>query len=203
MTTTLRKTAGLATLEQIDLTDNRRKMLDAAFRINLGPNIWQDRKATEAYKLLALSQLAGSERMRVLELDATTELRTRIWMKTPVSLGPADDGTLRTAGEAVLGLVYPHPILAMPLPGYAVASLIEPQCFYPNVGGAPGQRLCLGARIPKGTPLSECVLLCYGLLTMVTVMLDPDDQAGVMNTDAATWFQDHRSPRAPARSRSP
>jgi hypothetical protein len=33
------------------------------------------------------------------------------------------------------------------------------------------------------------VLLSYGLLSMQSVMLDPDDSAGVMNVEAASFWQ--------------
>ncbi|MHC4710269.1 MAG: hypothetical protein ACYTA3_07565, partial [Planctomycetota bacterium] len=43
--------------------------------------------------------------------------------------------------------------------------------------------------LPAGIPVSEIVLLSYGLLSMQSVMLDPDDSAGVMNVEAASFWQ--------------
>ncbi len=131
--------------------------------------------------------------MQVRGLDLHAELRTEVRLHVPVALQPGEDDTLRFADEAVLGIIYPHLILSAPLPGFSLVTLLQPAegAFYPNCGTATGQRLCLGAQIPTSTPLTEIVLLSWGLLSGQNVMLNPDDHAGVMNGEAAFWFQTH------------
>jgi hypothetical protein len=55
-------------------------------------------------------------------------------------------------------------------------------------GGRP-QRLCLGVNLPRGFPLREAVLSTYAALSMQSVMVDELDPGGVMNSEAALWWQ--------------
>ena len=43
-----------------------------------------------------------------------------------------------------------------------------------------------------GIPVTELVILSYGLLSMTTVQLDVDDPGGVMNFDACEWWQENQ-----------
>jgi hypothetical protein len=188
MTVTARP--GLAALNEIPLSPMSQSRLDlvSADMRSVGP--WPDRKKSEARQLLALEQLAGSSRMQVTSLDIEQDLRAAIWLDVPVAMAPSPDGSLNVVRGAVIGLVYPQVILSTALPGFALVCLVEPAAgaFYPNVGASRGQRMCLGAILPVGIPVSELVLLSYGLLTGQTIMLDTSDSAGVMNVEAAQYW---------------
>lgn len=188
MTTSARP--GLATLHEIMLTPISRARLDMASADNRGDGPWRARKTSEARKLLALEQLAGPTRMQVRSLDLEQDLRAAVWLDVPVAMTPSPDGTLNVVQGAVVGIVYPRVILTMPLPGFALVSLVEPAAgaYYPNLGASRGQRLCLGESLPVGIPVSELVLLAHGLLTMQSIMLDPADGAGVMHVEAAHYW---------------
>jgi hypothetical protein len=56
--------------------------------------------------------------------------------------------------------------------------------------------LCLGVNVPRCFPLRECVLASYAALTLQSIMVDERDPAGVMNKEAALWWQSnlHRIP---------
>ena len=182
---------GLANLDQVELTGQYRVLYDHATESAGGRGGWFSRKKFEAQKLLALAQIAGSGRMDVLMLDLIDDLRAVIRLTVPVPLTPAAAGALRVATGAVLGVAYPQIALSTPIPGYAPVTLLSPEhgAWHPNIGTARGQRLCLGTSLPAGIPVSEIVLLSYGLLSMQSVMLDPGDSAGVMNSEAASFWQ--------------
>jgi len=182
---------GLANLDQVELTGPYRALYDHAVETAGGQGGWLSRKKFEARKLLALAQIAGSGRMDVRILDLVDDLRAVIGLTVPVPLTPDADGALRVANGAVLGVAYPQVALSSPIPGYAPVTLLSPEhgAWHPNIGTARGQRLCLGTSLPAGIPVSEIVLLSYGLLSMQSVMLDPDDSAGVMNAEAASFWQ--------------
>ena len=74
--------------------------------------------------------------------------------------------------------------------------------------GSPGtplqsavQPLCLGANVARGFPLREAVLASYAALTLQTATIDDRDPAGIMNREAALWWQANAA-RAPL-SRAP
>lgn len=197
---TMTKTArpGLASLDEIDLSPLNQRRIELVSADVQGDDPWRARKKAEARQLLALEQLAGPSRMRVAGLDLEQDLRAAIRLDAPVAMTPDDDGTLNVVQGAVVGIVWPRVILTMPVPGFALVCLIEPAfgAYYPNVGATRGQRMCLGASLPVGIPVSELVLLAYGLLTMQSVMLDPADSAGVMHVEAARYWaaNQHRIP---------
>ncbi len=188
MTATARP--GLASLGESPLSPFNQRRLDSVSAEMQGIAPWQARKRSEASQLLALEQLAGPGRMQVRGLDLAQDLRALVWLDVPVAMTPDPDGTMNIVRGAVIGVVYPRVILTMPLPGFALVCLVEPAAgaYYPNVGASRGQRLCLGATMPVGIPVSELVLLSYGLLTMQTVMLDTADSAGVMHVEAAHFW---------------
>jgi len=188
---------GLASLNEIPLTTlNLRRLEEASTGMQgmKGMEPWEDRKKSEARQLLALEQLAGPSRKRVVSLDLDQDLRAAVWLDVPVAMTPAPDGTLKVARGAVIGIIYPQVILSMSLPGFALVCLVDPVAgaYYPNVGTTRGQRMCLGATLPVGIPVSELVLLSYGLLTGQTIMMDTADSAGVMNVDAAHYWSANR-----------
>jgi hypothetical protein len=155
------------------------------------------RKKAEARDLLALSQIAPPRRMRIDLLDLSEALRALLLLRVPVPLQPEGAGRLPLADHAVLGITYRPECLVQALPGFAFVQILAPaRIFHPNVGANPGQLLCLGAQLPPGIRVTELILLSYGALSMQTVMLDEMDPAGVLNSDAAIWWQQnmHRLP---------
>ncbi len=192
---------GLASLNEITLSPLNQRRLEQVSADMQGVAPWQDRKKSEAGQLLALEQLAGAARMRVMSLDIEQDLRTAVWLDVPVAMTPDGDGTLNIMRGAVIGIIYPQVILSMPLPGFALVCLVQPGsgAYYPNVGTSHGQRMCLGATLPVGIPVSELVLLSYALLTGQTIMMDTADSAGVMHVDAAHYWSanQHRMPLSP------
>jgi hypothetical protein len=134
-------------------------------------------------------------RMAVDFIDLRTDLRTLIQMRVPVACrtrATAGHGDLVIAGAAVLGITYPREAMWQVLPGYAFVQVLSPTgLFYPNVASGHDQRLCLGAQMLAGTRLKEIVLGAYGALSMQSVQLDELDPAGVMNREAAHWWQEN------------
>ena len=185
---------GLTGLDDVQLSPEHQGMFDLAVQSSRGPRLWRLRKQHEARRLLALAQTAGASRMNIMMLDLDEDLRAVFRLRVPVALRPGPDGKLRTADEAVLGMKYPPLALTVPLPGFFAVSLLHPahDAFYPNVSDVGGQRLCLGAQMPVGIPVTELVILTYGLLGMLTVQLDSQDPAGVMNIEAAEWWQQNQ-----------
>ncbi len=194
MTTATPRPPGLGSLDQITLTGLNEHRLEAAAASMQGVDPWPARKKSEARQLLALEQLAGGSRMKVLELDLDQDLRAKIWFDVPVAMRPDSTGAVRIEPGAVVGIIYPRIILSIPLPGYALASLVEPAAgaFYPNLGSSRGQRMCLGAQLPVGIPVVELVLGAWSLLAMQTVMMDAADSAGVMHMAAADYWLANR-----------
>jgi hypothetical protein len=71
-----------------------------------------------------------------------------------------------------------------------VAILTPRDVHHANVSSGRGsQRLCLGVNVPRGYPLREAVLATYAALTMQSAMVDELDPAGVMNSQAALFWQ--------------
>ena len=52
-----------------------------------------------------------------------------------------------------------------------------------------GNHFCLGANLARGYPLCEAVLGAYAAFAMQSVAIDERDPAGVMNHEAACWWQ--------------
>jgi len=154
-----------------------------------GSPIWQSRKRSEAYEVLALAQV--SRRLIVLGLDLRGPLRVHFRMRAPVPCLPDRQGELQIAPWAELGLCYAESALVEPQPGYNFICLLHPwHAWIPNVASPEfGQRLCLGPQLPAGTRLREIIFLTYQALTLASVQFNPFDPAGVMNAAAAEWYQ--------------
>ncbi|MHC4948431.1 MAG: hypothetical protein ACYTG1_09240, partial [Planctomycetota bacterium] len=176
---------------------------DAASADAGGDAAWRARRRAEAHELLALEQVGPPGRAEVLMLDLRDHLRTVIRLAVPVAVMHDPAGELRVLDHAVVGLTYPRLLLERRLPGSALACLLYPAhgAWHPNIARRPGQPLCFGTHVPAAIPLRELVLAAYGLLSMQNVMLDPNDPAGVLCTEAALWWQD-RQDRLPLTTRS-
>jgi hypothetical protein len=53
--------------------------------------------------------------------------------------------------------------------------------------------MCFGIRVPANTPLTELVLQTYAMMSLTAIMMDTGDAAGVMNSAAARYWQEHAS----------
>ena len=181
---------GLAALPTVVLDARRQAMLDHAAAASRGDAVWRARKLAEARDLLALSQIAPPGRMEIDFLDLETELRALLVMRVPVPCLPNPSGDLVVEDHAVLGVTYPQKALALPMPGYAFVQIVGPPCvWHPNASVGHGQMLCLGAQLPAGIRVKELSLLSYSALAMQSATIDERDAAGVMNRDAAVWWQ--------------
>ena len=187
---------GLSDLDRVPLLPQNQERLQQLRESSLGPPAWCARKPHEMRDLLALEQIA--DRMTVLAIDGTTELRALVRLRTPVPCMPPGGRDLVVADQVDLALLYPEAILRGPLPGHSMVEIFSPRnVHHPNVAGKGlPQRLCLGVNVPRGYPLREAVLASYAALTMQSVMVDEQDPGGVMNGEAALWWQanQHRIP---------
>jgi hypothetical protein len=168
---------GLHELSRVTLESPYAEVLASLEPTLLGTPTWVARKRVELRELALLA------------------LRCAVPCLTP---GDAD---IHVEHEARLVVTYPDAILRGPLPGTGLVQIVEPQrVHHPNVGSGeafgpldPGtfaaQPLCLGARIPRGLPLREALLMSYAALTLQSVQLDERDAAGVMNVEAARFYQ--------------
>jgi hypothetical protein len=142
---------------------------------------------------LRLTEIAPEGRIGIDWIDLRGALRTPIYLGVPVPCRPRPDGELTIVQGAVLGLTYPPEAVRSSLPGSAFLQILVPHgVWHANVGG-PGQSLCLGARLPAGIRTRELVIMAYGALSMQSVQIDEYSAAGVMNLEAATWWQHNRA----------
>jgi len=112
--------------------------------------------------LLALSQIAPPGRLRIVWIELMVALRALLWMCVPVPCRPGEDGQLRVASHAMLGLTYPREAIQRPLPGAAFVQVLQPEGVWLPSVGVDQQPLCLGPQLPCGIPTKEVVLMTYG-----------------------------------------
>lgn len=191
---------GLHDLSSVALESPHAEALTSLEPTLLGPPAWVARKRVELQELLALAQLAP-RRVAILGLDASTDIRVMLILRCAVPCLTPGDPDIHVEPEARLVVRYPEAILRGPLPGTSLVQILEPRhIHHPNVGtdetfgpAGPGafasQPLCLGSRIPRGLPLREALLMSYAALTLNSVQLDELDAAGVMNLNAARFYQ--------------
>ena len=191
---------GLHELSRVTLESPYAEVLASVEPTLLGTPTWVARKRVELRELIALAQFAP-RRMVILGLDASTDIQALLALRCAVPCLTPGDADIHVEHEARLVVTYPDAILRGPLPGTGLVQIVEPQrVHHPNVGSGeafgpldPGtfaaQPLCLGARIPRGLPLREALLMSYAALTLQSVQLDERDAAGVMNVEAARFYQ--------------
>lgn len=181
--------AGLAALDDQCLSACHRRMLQVACETAAGSLVWVRRKTAEARDLLALSELAP-ERLHVETLSLGEELKAIFRIRVPVAIRESEDQEVEIAERALLGLSYPRQALLEPQPGYAFLSILEPHgVWHAQVSRFPVQRLCLGDTLPAGIRIKELVLMAYSALSMQAFQIDAADAAGVLNAEAALWWQ--------------
>jgi hypothetical protein len=178
----------LSALDKITLGSQNRQMLNHAHNSCGGPAFWRYRKLAEGHDLLALSEITS--RFKVTLLDLRETLRAIVQMQVPVPCEPDKNGNLRIDQSAILAMRYPEEAIRIPLPGFSFVEILQPRgIWHANVSAEAVQMLCLGAQLPAGIQLKEIVLMSYGALSMQTVMIDEMDAAGVLNPEAARWWQ--------------
>ena len=181
---------GLSHLHELVLTDERQRVLDTALAVSGGSPVWRARKEVEAREVMALSQRAPAGRMEVVYLDVSAALRLIVHLKVPAPCRPGSDGELRIEPFAHLGIIYPLETLREVRSGTGFVQILAPgEVWHANVLADRGQPLCLGASLPPGIRVKELILMSYGALSMQSVMLDEGDAAGVLNLEAARWWQ--------------
>jgi len=181
---------GLADVTNLPLTKEHQRVLDRLAEDMQGSAVWRQRKLAEAHGLIALSQIAP--RLVVKHVDLRTELIALVELKnTPVPVMAPGASDIQIVQGAVLVIHYPEELLIGPIPGTQPIRILEPHNgFHTNVSyGDPVQALCLGANVPRGFPLREMALTSYAALTPQSISLNAMDPVGVLNGDAARWWQ--------------
>ncbi|MBI3985546.1 MAG: hypothetical protein HY343_01385 [Lentisphaerae bacterium] len=178
----------LANLDSIVLNEASAALLASA-KSRVSKDLWGRRIIGELSSLCALCQEAPY-RLRLLHLDLDAgPLRVILALHCPVPLRPVEGGPLRRAESAMLGIVYPREVLLGPLPGTSFVTILEPgDVFHPNVAAIRPQQMCLGATI-RGFPFCEILVLAYASIGLQICTVDRFDHVGVLNSDAARWFE--------------
>jgi hypothetical protein len=129
--------------------------------------------------------------MDVKEIDLGGTFRAVFVLEAPVMLKPTSSEEPHLDHTAIIGLSYRREAVTTDQPGTSFVSILAPDnLWYANVGPvSKGQPLCLGLFLPAGIPIKELVLMTWGALCMQTTMIDEQDSAGVLNRDAARWWQ--------------
>lgn len=182
----------ISKLVEVDLKDIYRVQYDLAAARCVGSGPYEARMKVELHEYLALAQVSGG-RIEPLRATLEGEFGLHCIMRTPVPIKTAAD-EVAIFDWAHLQFRYPEEALRSALPGTAFVRIVKPsEVFHPNVSaigpGIPIQALCLGAAMPPAIRLRELVLIAYGALTMQSVTLDLMDPAGVLNPDAALYWQ--------------
>ncbi len=187
----LRHPDGLVGLGRQRLGPRSRRLLGAACATAAGSSVWVRRKSAEARDLLALCERAP-RRLTVHQLSLGDELKALCELRVPVATRDSDDGDIEIVSGAVLGLSYPRAALLEAQPGYAFITILSPlPVWHAQVSAPPIQRLCLGDTLPAGVRVKELILMAYAALSMQTFQIDVADAAGVLNPEAARWWQNN------------
>ena len=99
-------TFGLSDLDRVPLLPQQEEGLQRLRKAALGTPAWRARKETEARDLLALERI--SDRMEVLAIEATTELRVLVRLRAPVPCMPPGASDLVVEDQVDLVLLYPE-----------------------------------------------------------------------------------------------
>ncbi|MBM4042356.1 MAG: hypothetical protein FJ290_28015 [Planctomycetes bacterium] len=183
---------GLAALDDVVLDARLQGLLDARVAACGGPRWWASRKRAEARDLAAMSVVAP--RFKVCELDLRETFRALATLRAPVPCRPNGAGQLRVERLALLGITYEPRYVFEDAPGYAFVTILEPAgVWHPNVATRPAQAVCLGPTLPAGILVKDLVVLTYAALAMDRKLVQMDERAaaGVMNAEAAVWWQQH------------
>ena len=186
---------GLSRLSEVVLNNEFRKRWELETQFCLGSKPFRSRKRVEFHEFLALAQLSHRIEPVAANLEDTLQLLFVLRCPVPVM---GSDKTLHVLEEAQLHLRYREEAIRTPQPGYSFIEIVQPQgvwlpnAFSPSEAagrGSPGQVLCLGTSLPPGIRVRELILMAYGALTLQAVQMDALDPAGIMNREAAEWWQ--------------
>lgn len=178
---------GLTDLEAVELTEERARFLAEQEAACRGTRPWRLRKLAELRTLLRLDQIVP--RLSLVHADVRTGWHALVALECPVPVRAEDADDLEVAPRCALALGWPERALREPLPGHAFVGVLDPRpVWHPHVSFDEHQRLCLGAQLPRCTPLLHILVTAYGALTLQNVHVDPRHPAGVMNADAARWY---------------
>ncbi|MHC4953591.1 MAG: hypothetical protein ACYTGZ_06855 [Planctomycetota bacterium] len=181
---------GLAGLDDVVFTEWQEQRLAAVLGLAQGARPWRERKVREARELFALSLI--SPRLQVIHIDVRTEFQAHVRMLTPVACRENSSAEVVIEHEAILALRLTEDSLSAPQPGYSFVQIRHPaNVFHPNVSTEHHQSLCLGVQMPAGIPVRELVLGSWAALTLQSIQLDEQDAAGVLNGEAALYWQQH------------
>lgn len=175
-------------LNQIELNPASRARFEEALSASSGDPTWRARKSAEARELLALVQVAP-QRIRLLEIDLKSNFRAIIALNVPVACWTGAEQDVAIASGALLALDYPREAISVPTPGYAFFTILEPRNVWHANVRLPDQPLCLGPKLPAGIRVLSLIQMAYGALSLQTIQIDPADSAGVLNVDAADFWQ--------------
>jgi hypothetical protein len=192
----------LTSLSQVQLSENHQAMLQFAAPDHQQTDPLLVRMVNEARDVLALSEIAPPGRLRIDWIDISgSTLAIVMLMRVVVPRVPDSANQLRLGQLVRLGLTYPRAAISQVLPGTAFFDVIQPlDGWHPSISipgpAAPIPRLCLGPELMAGIRCVDLILMAYGALCMQTLQIDERDPAGVMNIQAALWWQQnlHRLP---------
>jgi len=177
----------LSKLDVLALDHASQRLVEMARSTASGSAPWRARKLAEARELIALAQESG--RYRIEWLDLAEDLRVLLTMRASVPCLPDPAGPLRFAPLAQIGLVYSEQALRWPTPGTSFTQIVAPRkVWLPNVS-TESQVLCLGISMPAGIRATEIIHTVFGALTLRLIETDLLAAAGVLNPEAALWWQ--------------
>ena len=181
---------GLTGLGDVELLPTHQGLLSTCAEQAGGTPAWRARKRAEARDLFALMAMAPW-RLRLRGVDLRETLRAMFVLSVPVPCRPdTAAAAVVLADRALIAIRYTQEALLLSQPGHAFVQILQPRdVFHPNVSTGDPQAICLGERLPAGIPVRELVLMTYGALAMQTVTLDEMDPGGVMNAEAARYWQ--------------
>ncbi|NNE91474.1 MAG: hypothetical protein HKN23_07490 [Verrucomicrobiales bacterium] len=189
---------GLSSLNQVVLNPFFQEHFDKGIRSCIGSGCYSTRMKAEFHEFLALAQLSKKIEPLAASFEGTFQLH--FILQSPLPVRDAD-GNVEIFDWAHLHLSYPERAVRQPQPGTGFVQIVVPdRVFLPNVSptlpGLPSQVLCLGPTLPAGIRLREIILKTRDALTLNSVQKDLLDSAGVMNPEAALWWQQNH-PRIP------
>lgn len=181
---------GLSDLDTVKLEAVREQRLTEVSAQATGTVPVRHRKIHDARQFLALEQISG--RFFIRWLDLAGELRAIIEMRVPVPCRAGADQPVRLRSAATIAFIFPDAAAYAPQPGTVFAAVLFPKAvFHPLVGGPNGEQvICLGPKIFGSA--SRIFALIYSAMAMqgaTDSILDPRQPLGVMNPEAAMWFQ--------------
>lgn len=179
---------GLSQLHQVKLSDQDEAYLQSLAPQFCGQPLWRAYKAKMTRELLALAQI--TDRLKYFWFDVSGDFRVLLHMRVTVPCLPDPHGPLQVADHAIIGLNYREEHMTEAQPGYVFISIVRPSAVWlANVAPDFGQPLCLGPKLERAYPVKELIVNTYLALTLNSFQFSETDPAGILNRDAAIWWQ--------------